>query len=567
MAVEPGWFDDPGDARQLRWWDGSTWTSHVHPKSIQPVAPAAGTEAQPMSPAAGTAPVHTGVASPVASSSPVPQTVTPIAPSTAGAPRSYVPPEISHVAGLSGSPANLAPTSNDAPVPAASGEHPGVAAGVLDGQRRRFGGRRAVEEENERLREALSSMGVAERDALRLEIEALRRERTVADRDLGEARSRAADEVRRERAAAQAEMQTIRAELRALRHEVVETRDQAMLQEVGIYQYRHPLDDAAAYKAQLAVLADRIKMMARTGDAVVGATGWTVNGSATEGRRMVKEFSKLMLRAYNNEADAAVRSMRPYALASSTARLDKAATMISKLGKTMSIHVAVEYHQLRLRELELTADYLVKVAEQKEREREERARLREEAKARQDYEREQERLRKELSHFETALAAMRANGDSTAAEAAEAEIAALRNALEGVNRRAANVRAGYVYVISNVGAFGANMVKIGMTRRLEPMDRVRELGDASVPFRFDVHALFFSDDAVGVETRLHQALASRRVNLVNSHREFFYATPLDVKRLLAEIQGSLLHYTDDPVALEWHQSENSRTRALSGATP
>lgn len=92
-----------------------------------------------------------------------------------------------------------------------------------------------------------------------------------------------------------------------------------------------------------------------------------------------------------------------------------------------------------------------------------------------------------------------------------------------------------MYVISNVGAFGERMVKIGMTRRLEPKDRIRELGDASVPFRFDTHALIFSEDAVGLETKLHQALATRRVNQVNLRREFFYATPHEVKELIREV--------------------------------
>lgn len=419
-----------------------------------------------------------------------------------------------------------------AATPGAAGS---VAAGVLDNQRRLFGGRRALEEDNERLRGTLAAMGVTERDALQREIELMRQERARVNGDL---------------------LQT-QAELSEARREVVETRDQALLQEVGIYQYSHPLDDAATYKSHLAVLTDQIKAMARTGDAIVGSTSWTVNGSVAEGGKMIKEFSKLMLRAYNNEADAAVRVMRPYALASAKARLDKAATTISKLGKTMSIYIAVPYHELRLRELELTADYLARVAEEKERERDERARLREEAKARAEYEREQERLAKELAHYETALAALRSNGDATAAEEAAARVAEIRDAIEGINRRAANARAGYVYVISNVGSLGRNMVKIGMTRRLEPMDRVRELGDASVPFRFDVHALFFSDDAVGVETRLHQALAARRVNMVNNHREFFYATPLDVKSLLERIEGNLLRYTEEPEALEWHQSQNA----------
>ena len=233
---------------------------------------------------------------------------------------------------------------------------------------------------------------------------------------------------------------------------------------------------------------------------------------------------------------------------------------ISKLGVSMKIEITNQYHGLRLRELELTADYQSKVAEEKEREREARARLKEEEAARREYEREQARLEKEKAHYESALNAMRMNGDQAAVQQAEAKLTEIQNAIEGVHQRAANVRAGYVYVISNIGAFGDKMVKIGMTRRLDPMDRVRELGDASVPFRFDVHALFFSDDAVGVETALHQRFANRRVNFVNAHREFFSVTPLEVKAALVELRGSVLQFVEVPEALEWHQSQSMLTQ-------
>src|SRR5208282_5791644 len=105
----------------------------------------------------------------------------------------------------------------------------------------------------------------------------------------------------------------------------------------------------------------------------------------------------------------------------------------------------------------------------------------------------------------------------------QAELAEIEKAISHVDYRAANIRAGYVYIISNLGSFGADVVKIGMTRRLDPAERVRELGDASVPFRYDTHAMFFSDDAVGIEATLHKRLANRRVNRVNNRREFFYA--------------------------------------------
>jgi hypothetical protein len=127
-----------------------------------------------------------------------------------------------------------------------------------------------------------------------------------------------------------------------------------------------------------------------------------------------------------------------------------------------------------------------------------------------------------------------------------------------VNERAANIRAGHVYVISNLGAFGAKMIKIGMTRRQDPLDRVRELGDASVPFHYDVHGLVFSDDAVTLETRLHQKLAASRVNYVNMRREFFMVTPAEIHDILIELGETIVTWTDDAEALEWRQSETTR---------
>ena len=132
--------------------------------------------------------------------------------------------------------------------------------------------------------------------------------------------------------------------------------------------------------------------------------------------------------------------------------------------------------------------------------------------------------------------------------------------MESVEQRVANVRAGHVYVISDVGSLGERMVKIGMTRRLDPMDRVKELGDASVPFGYDLHAMIFSEDAVDLEKRLHDQFAPQRVNLVNLRREFFYATPQEVHDALNSEDGLavITEFTDTPEAAEWHESENTR---------
>lgn len=343
--------------------------------------------------------------------------------------------------------------------------------------------------------------------------------------------------------------------LERIQGNIVETEELALLQEAGIYQYRHPLSDAVAYQAELAKLAQQIKAMVRKdGDAIESSTSWTVNGSLAQGRAMVRDFSKLMLRAFNAEADNLVRGLKPYKLSGAIDRLQKVAATIERLGKTMSIRISDPYQRLRIRELELTADFLQKQAEEKEIERVEKERLREERKAQQEMERQRQKLEKERQHFTNALNALVANGDEAGAQRMREQLDDVQRAIEDVDYRQANIRAGYVYAISNVGSFGEEMVKIGMTRRLDPLDRIRELSDASVPFNFDVHALFFSKDAVGIESAMHARLAGKRVNHVNLRREFFRVTPAVVKAHLVELAGELLQFQDIPEALEYRES-------------
>lgn len=299
------------------------------------------------------------------------------------------------------------------------------------------------------------------------------------------------------------------------------TEDALILQAVGIYEYRHPLSDAVAYQAEIKRLQDEIKVMARQdGGAVLAATGWTVNGSLPKGRAMVRDYSKLVLRAYNAEADNLVRALKPYKLTSALERLARIALTIERLGQTMDIRISDAYHALRIKELELTADYLEKRAEEKERESADRERLREERRVQQELARERARLQKEHEHYSNVIRRLIEQGGHDAAAEHRATLAQIERAIQDVDYRVANVRAGYVYVISNLGAFGQRMIKVGLTRRIDPTERVRELGDASVPFRYDTHALFFSADAVGLEAKLHTRLADRRVNWVNKRREF-----------------------------------------------
>jgi len=352
--------------------------------------------------------------------------------------------------------------------------------------------------------------------------ERLEQERLRQASELGGERAKVAAE----RSEHLSEIRRVKAEIDSLQTRLIETRELELLQEAGVYEYQHPLADAVSYQAEMLRVGNEIKdMVKKDGGAVLATTDWTVNGSIVEGR----------------------------ALQASIERLNKVAQVIERLGKSMRIRISTPYHNLRETELRLTADFLHKQAEDKESERLERERLREERKVQQEIERERARLEKERQHYENALAALVLKGDDDGADRLRQELTTVESAIADVDQRAANIRAGYVYVISNIGSFGERMVKVGLTRRLDPLDRIRELSDASVPFNFDVHALFFSADAVGIEQALHARLASARVNIVNRRREFFRVTPLVVKVHLSELAGELLEFRETPEALEYRQ--------------
>ncbi len=371
------------------------------------------------------------------------------------------------------------------------------------------------------------------------------------DRLIGELAALAAEVQRR-----RGDLADLDHRLQNLRGQIEQAEGEAELQDVGVYRYRHRLDDVVAYKAALECLKDAIRTTAQPGVAVNGSPQWTVDGSIVKERAMVREVSKLMLRAYNADADHAVRTMRPYKLDSALARLDTTRSTITRLGKTMRIEISDHYHRLRRSELELTADYLSKVEQEKDRQRALREQQREDRKVEEEIARKQAQLDKERQRYTTALAQLEAGGDTAAAAQVRAQLTSVTAALAGLAQRRENLRLGHVYVISNVGAFGHRMVKIGMTRRLEPEDRIRELGDASVPFRFDKHALILSEDAVELEAWLHRRFRDRAVNRVNTRREFFYVTPAEVRDALAERgEQFLVEFNEVADAEEWHQSD------------
>lgn len=334
------------------------------------------------------------------------------------------------------------------------------------------------------------------------------------------------------------------------------------MQEYGIYEPCYEFANSSQYKDKLTEIRDQQKQLIKKDLACAGDTTWTVNGNATQGKKMVRDMQKLLLRAFNLECDNLIDSVRVSSFEKSLERINATSEQISKLGSIMKIYIAPAYVSLKLKELALALDYQQKKQEEKEKLRELKEQQREEARVQKEIEEARAKLKKEKAHYTNALQSIvdqiNKNGETPELLEKKAELenqlSETEKAITNVDYREANKKAGYVYVISNIGAFGDNVFKIGMTRRLDPMERVVELGDASVPFLFDVHALIFTEDAPSLEAALHNAFEDKKVNKINPRREFFKVTLNEIKDVVNKNFDSTVEWIDIPEAEQYRQS-------------
>lgn len=347
-----------------------------------------------------------------------------------------------------------------------------------------------------------------------------------------------------------------------IKSEIYNYTEMVEMQQFGIYQPTYKFANSDLYKDKLKSVRELQKESIKSGTACSGNMGWTVNGSSSQGKKMVKDMQKLLLRAFNVECDDIIDNVKISNFDKSKERIIKSAEQISKLGVIMSISITAKYINLKINELCLALDFEQKKQEEKELLRELKEQQREEAKAQKEIEEARKKLQKEQMHYQNALIAINEqlakNPDDLDLQAKKRElelnIEDTNKAISNVDYREANKRAGYVYVISNIGAFGEGVYKIGMTRRLEPMERVYELGDASVPFNFDVHALIFTEDAPKLEAALHNAFDKQKVNKINSRREFFRVSLDEIKRVVRENFDKTVEWIDIPEAEQYRQS-------------
>ena len=351
-------------------------------------------------------------------------------------------------------------------------------------------------------------------------------------------------------------------EIKNREKQIIDLDDEILVQDFGLYRPDYNFANALDYKEKLAEIRSRQKALIKNKDAVTGNTNWQVNGSVSKGRKMVNDTQKLLLRAFNTECDELISKVKYTNYDASLNRIYKSAEAISKLGTIMDISIKHAYLNLKVEELRLAFEYQQKKQEEKEAQKAARAEMREAARLQKEIEAQRKKIEKEQTHYQTAYdRLMKQLEHSPDDEALLSKKAELENQLKDIDKaikdidyREANQRAGYVYVISNIGAFGPDVYKIGMTRRLDPQDRVDELGDASVPFNFDVHAMIFSDDAPALETALHKAFEDRKLNMVNTRREFFHVTLNEIKDVVKKNFDKTVEFIDVPDAEQYRIS-------------
>ena len=363
-----------------------------------------------------------------------------------------------------------------------------------------------------------------------------------------------------------------------LRKEVGVFESKLDLIEFGVYEPVYDFEKSDEYRTEQNRIVEKQKAMVGANTAAICTTQWTVEGSEARGKAVVRVYKKLMLRAFNGECDVLIAKVKWNNVNQMKERMQKIFDAINKLGEGFKVHLNTEYFDLKRKELILEHEYQTKRQQEKEATRAIQEELREEEKAKREFEQAQREAQKEEMNYQKALDKARkemelATGEKhdrlqTQIENLEQELKEAQEKKERALSMAQQTKRGHVYVISNIGSFGENVYKIGMTRRLEPEDRVKELGDASVPFQFDIHAMIYSDEAPTLEYELHKAFTDRKVNMLNYRKEFFNVTLEEIEQKIKDI-GLDAEFSKIPEAMEYRETLaileklNSQTEPLT----
>lgn len=311
-------------------------------------------------------------------------------------------------------------------------------------------------------------------------------------------------------------------------------------------------------KNKLVLLKSNEDGLVKAGDALV-----VTNDTAT--KRVLESQKKQILRCFNAETASLIGSVTVNNIDSVRTKIQRSYDALNKIFEVDGVQISQEFFSMKLDELSLVYSYMLKVDEEKEQKKAIREQMIEEEKVRREIEREKQKIEKEETQFNNEVKKLmgymqKAKDDVEKQlyidkiQELEEKLKALASDKENVLEREQNTRAGFVYIISNIGSFGEDVYKIGMTRRLDPMDRISELSSASVPFPFDVHALIFSEDAPALETLLHHHFQKQQVNKVNARKEFFKVDLDEIKKLVLENHNATVQFVDVPDAVEYRET-------------
>lgn len=363
-----------------------------------------------------------------------------------------------------------------------------------------------------------------------------------------------------------------RNELAQLNEEIAIANGNLNLQEFGFFERQYSFSDSIKYKDKLDSLRMQQKSMVKNGNAGRIITPMLLDNSKSKGKAMQNQLIKAALRGFNGEADALLVKVSVVNVDNKIKALRKVFEQLNKMYSRNLIEITYPYLDLKIEELRLAAEYELQKQEEKELLREQREKEREDKKLQAEIKAKRKQLEKDRDHFKNMVAKV----TELLKEAKNDEVDELRRQLaeyqdklseldeieEDIDYREGHATAGYVYVISNIGSFGEDVYKIGVTRRLEPLERIRELSSASVPFQFDVHALIFSEEAFALETELHNQLANYKVNKVNGRKEYFKVSFEEIRNILATHKELTVELNEDAEAFEYRQTKAIEDKQL-----
>lgn len=368
----------------------------------------------------------------------------------------------------------------------------------------------------------------------------------------------------------QVELEAAQAQLLSIQQQILGAEDTVQLESFALYTPKYRLTNSVDYKARLDALREEQKQTARGLSAAVDKfESHAVQLTKAQWKKLRKDALKLALRSFNSESEYCVDNVKFSNLQKMEDRIRRSFETCNKLLSSIDAWWNDIVLEEKLQELHLAHEYQVKRQEEKEAARQAREDQREQEKLEREIREARARIEKERRHFVAAIQKLQQRLDAATGQQEREDLQARINEITNQNSqldeeekqldyREQNARAGYVYVISNIGAFGEGVFKIGMTRRMEPMDRVDELGDASVPFRFDVHALVFSDNAPALEAKLHSHFASGRLNKVNGRKEFFRADLREIESVIRANYDSVVEVVHAAPAEQFRESMRLR---------